>query len=359
VATRDYYNVLGVDRRASHDEIKRAYRELARRWHPDRNQQDAQAETRFKDISEAYRTLSEPERRTRYDRLGPLYTEDGRPPRPEDLNEVVGTVWSNLSLWRRRRGKRGEDLRYTASVSLEEVANGTSKQIEVPRFVRCDTCDGGGADPDGGSEECSVCRGTGRASGPRLFRTSCYHCSGAGRITTKRCPTCDGDGRRGLSDTLLVKVPAGVTTGQKLKISGKGNAGRHGSEEGGDLFVIVSVADHPLFRRRGDDVVVSLPLSFRELCLGAEVDVPTLESSTTIRIPPGSPPGKVLRLSGRGLTKVGRTQRGDLHVELDLELPAGLTQTATSELQAWDDGLPASAHPLRVQFDKHVQDRDR
>lgn len=354
MATRDYYNILGVERAATPDEIKKAYRSLARRWHPDHNPADADAEERFKDITEAYRTLSDPDKRTRYDRLGPLYTEDGRPPRPEDLNEVVGTMWNNL--FRRKSAPRGEDLRYTMSVTLEEVASGTEKEIVVPRFVRCRTCGGEGADPEG-RETCEVCRGTGRATGPRLLRSDCYHCEGRGFKVTKTCPDCGGDGKRGVEDALRVKVPAGVATGQKLKVPGKGNAPR-GNGETGDLFVIVSVADHPLFRRRGDDVMLELPLTYAELVLGAEVAVPTLEGRTTIRIPPSSPPGKVLRLAGRGLPHVGRSSRGDLHIQLGLEVPAGLDPAQADALTAWSGALPKAAHPRRATFDTLVEDRE-
>ena len=357
MATRDYYNILGVERSASADEIKRSYRVLARRWHPDRNQQDPEAETRFKDITEAYRTLSDPEKRARYDRMGPLYTEDGRPPRPEDLNEVVGTMWNNL--FRRRPQERGEDLRYTVSVTLEEVASGTEKEIVVPRFVRCRTCSGDGADPDGGKKPCEVCKGSGRASGPRLLRSDCYHCAGKGFTIDKACPSCNGDGRQGLEDILPVRVPQGVATGQKLKVAGKGNAPK-GSGEPGDLFVIVSVAEHPLVRRRGDDVLLELPLTFAELTLGADVTVPTLEGTTTIRIPPGSHPGKVLRLAGRGLPPLGKpesAQRGDLHLQLMLEVPAGLEETQRQQLEAWAAALSPESHPRRAHFDQLVQER--
>ncbi|MBX2799120.1 MAG: DnaJ domain-containing protein [Myxococcales bacterium] len=354
MATRDYYNILGVERGASSDDIKRAYRVLARRWHPDRNQDDADADTRFKDITEAYRTLSDPEKRVRYDRLGPLYTEDGRPPRPEDINEVVGNVWNNI--FRRKKGDRGEDLRYTASLSLEEVATGTDKEVVVPRFVRCATCDGDGADPEGGKETCEVCSGSGRATGPRILSTSCYHCKGKGYNVVQRCSSCGGDGRQGVEDTIRVKVNPGVSTGQKLKVAGKGNAAR-GEGESGDLYVIVSVEDHPLFRRRGDDLLIELPLTFLELTEGADVSVPTLEGTTTIRIPSGSEPGKVLRLAERGLPKLGGTTRGDLHIQLMLEVPADLTPERVAALRDWADQLPPSAHPRRAQFDKLVEDR--
>ena len=353
MATRDLYNILGISKSASPDEVKKAYRSLARRWHPDKNPDDAKAAARFKDINEAYRTLSDPEKRRRYDRLGPLYTEDGRPPKPEDVNEVVSNVFNNI--FGRNKGQKGEDLRYTISLTLEEVAKGIDKEVTVPRFVSCNSCGGDGADPDGGKEKCKVCSGSGKGTG-RLFRTSCYHCGGQGFTVAKRCATCGGDGRKGLEDTLKVKVPKGVATGQKLKVAHKGNASR-GSGDAGDLFVIVSVADHDLFRRRGDDLLVDLPLTFEELALGADVTIPTIEGSTSIRIPAGSAPGKVLRLGGRGLPRLGLGSRGDLHVQLVLEVPTGLSAEQREALRTWSTALPPTAHPRRDVFDRAVEER--
>ncbi|MBW1877311.1 MAG: DnaJ domain-containing protein [Deltaproteobacteria bacterium] len=352
--TPDYYNVLGVSRKATQEDIKKAYRGLAMRWHPDRNPDDQQAEQRFKDITAAYRCLSNPQERGRYDRLGPLYHPDGRPPRPEELNEVVSTAWGNL--FRRRRKKKGEDLRYTVSTSLEEVALGMEKEIVVPRMVRCRNCGGDGANPDGGRKTCEVCGGTGRATGPRLFRNNCFHCDGRGFQVVIPCATCSGEGRHAREDTLKVKVPPGVATGQKLKLAGKGNAPA-GSGPEGDLFVIVSVAEHELFRRRGDDVLVEIPLTFAEVTLGTNLTVPTLEGTTTIRIPPGTAPGRVFRLANRGLPRVGKSRRGDLHLQVVLEVPGDLDEAQRVALGAWAEQLPPSAHPRRAAFVKSLGER--
>jgi len=354
VAIRDYYNVLGVPRNATQDDIKRAYRTLAMRWHPDRNPDDGEAEQHFKDITEAYHTLGDASRRARYDRLGPLYNPDGRPPRPDELNEVFGNMLGNL--FRRKRDQGADDLRYTISLSLEEVATGTDKRIVVPRQVRCRTCGGSGADPNGGQEQCEVCKGSGRATGPRLWRTSCYHCDGRGYTITKPCSACEAEGRVTVEDGIVVKIPAGVATGQKLKLKGKGNSPQ-GSGRDGDLFVIVNVADHDLFRRRGDDVLVELPLTYPEAALGADVDVPTLEGTTTIRVPPGTPPGKILRLAGRGLPRVGRAGRGDLHLQVVLEIPEALDSPQREALDQWGATLATGCHPRRAAFDESVRKR--
>jgi len=355
MAGRDYYNVLGVTRDASPEAIKKAYRALAMRFHPDRNPNDPVAEQRFKDISEAYQVLSDAEQRARYDRLGPLFTANGRPPTPEDMNEAVGTMWSNL-FRRNAKRERGEDLRYTLSVSLEDVVGGITRTIIVPRAVRCARCGGERAEPVDGRAKCERCDGTGRSSGPRLFRSACYHCDGLGYVVVKPCTACSGDGRVQLEDSIAVKVPAGVATGQKLKVTGRGNSPR-GTGPEGDLFVIVSVAEHPIFRRRGDDLLAELPLSFAELTLGADITVPTLEGTTTIRIPSGTEPARIFRLAGRGLPTLGRNQRGDLHLQVHLELPTGLDAHGQSELRRWADALPASTHPRRAAFMAAVQGR--
>lgn len=353
---RDFYNVLGVARNASQDDIKRSYRNLAMKWHPDRNDGDEATVQRFKDVTEAYRVLSDPDRRARYDRLGPLYTENGRPPRPEDLNEVVTGMFGGL--FRRRGAETGEDLRYTVSVTLEEVASGVEREIVVPRRVRCRTCGGDGADPDGGREPCSPCGGTGRSTGPRLFRSDCYHCEGRGFTVKKKCATCDGDGRHPIEDALRVKIPAGVATGTKLKLKGKGDAPR-GSGTEGDLYVIVSVSDHPLFRRRGDDVLVEVPVAFPEAALGADVTVPTLEGTTVIRVPAGTFSGKIFRLAGRGLPHVGRSGRGDLHLQVFLEVPEGLSPEQREALEAWARTVPTTHTPRRQAFDQALRERKK
>lgn len=354
VAHRDYYNVLGVQRSAGQDDIKRAYRQMAMRFHPDRNPGDPEAEQHFKDVSEAYRVLSAPEERARYDRLGPLYNSEGRPPTPDDLNEVVGSMWKNL--FGRRRKEPGENLRYTISASLEEVARGTERSIVVPRQVRCTTCDGHGA-TTAGRIVCSACAGSGRSSGARLFRTSCYHCEGRGYTVGTPCADCSGDGRHGQEDSITVKVPAGVATGQKLKLTRKGNEARDQGAGSGDLFVIVNVAEHSLFTRRGDDLLVDVPLTFLEATAGSDVPVPTLEGSTVIRIPPGTPHGKIFRLQGRGLPRVGRTARGDLHLQVMLEIPDQLSEAEQLTLAAWARALPDTRHPQRAAFDRAVQER--
>ena len=296
----DYYNVLGLKRDATPDEIKKAYRHLALQYHPDRNPDDTEAARRFREATEAYETLSDAEKRLRYDRLGPLYTPSGRPPTPEEMGELLSDTLGGL-FRRRKRAESGEDLRYTLSISLEECASGMVEQVEFPREIRCKRCGGGGADPDKGRRECASCDGSGRTQTRRLFRHQCARCDGLGYIVIKHCERCEATGRQGSQERLKVKVPAGVANGQKLKIAGRGNEGLRGGQSG-DLYVVVQVSDHALFQRRGSDLVCELPLTFSELALGAEVVVPTLEGKTTIRVPAATMPGKLLKLSGKYCT---------------------------------------------------------
>ncbi|MCB9681478.1 MAG: DnaJ domain-containing protein [Alphaproteobacteria bacterium] len=350
---RDYYNVLGVPRDAGGDEIKKAYRRLAMRWHPDKNAGDVTAEIRFKHVNEAYRVLSDLDERARYDRLGPLYQPDGQPPSPDDVTAVVQRMWGNL--FGRRKTQPGEDLRYTLSVTLEEVASGVTREIVVPRQVRCGDCKGLGARRDG-RETCPICHGSGRSTGARLFRTDCYHCRGQGFVVLAACPTCHGDGRLGREDTLMVKVPPGVATGNKLRLADKGNEPA-GDGPNGELLVVIDVAEHPLFRRRGDDVLVDLPVSYRQVVLGADVTVPTLDGSTVIRIPAGTPSGRVFRLPGRGLPRFHKPGAGDLHLETVVEIPDTLTDAERARLLAWDDTLPPDRHPRKAAFVRGLEER--
>jgi molecular chaperone DnaJ len=352
LAYRDLYNVLGIERTASQDEVKKAYRRLALQWHPDRTNNDPDAAARFKEVSFAYKVLSDAEERAKYDRLGPLYTADGRPPRPEDLNETLSGV---VGRWFGRKAhKKGEDLKYTLTLSLEEVAAGSQRKVVVPRRARCRTCGGDGAAP-GGKQPCNVCDGSGRSKGV-LLRGDCFHCDGRGFTVKSACASCDGDGRTPTDDEIQVTVPLGVATGQKLRVAGKGNA-PVGSGPEGDLLIVINVADHPLFVRRGEDLVVEMPTTFAELALGAEVTIPTLDGSTTIRIPPGTPPGRIFRLSGRGLPRAGRSGRGDLHVQVALEVPEGLSPVSQADLERWVKSLPHEAHPRRRTFDDAVRAR--
>jgi molecular chaperone DnaJ len=355
VAYRDYYNILAVSKRATQVEIKQAYRELARQWHPDRNPGNPGIEGKFKELNEAYATLGDPDQRARYDRLGPLYTENGRPPRPEEVNAALGGLVGRL-FRRKKAPPKGGTLRYTLSIDLEDTLSGVQHILTIPRKKKCGLCKGDGADPDGGRHTCSTCGGSGFSKTSRLFKASCYHCSGKGFQTSKPCPECQGDGVLGQEDQLKVSVPPGVATGQKLRLQGQGDASK-GTGEAGDLLVIVSVREHALFRRRGQDLLVDMPLTFSEITNGCEMKVPTLDGHTTIRIPSGTRPGHVFRLSGKGLPSATQRGRGDLHLTAQLEVPQGLSPTQKQQLSQFFDSLPAQSHPNRVSYAASLRER--
>ncbi len=348
---RDYYAVLGVKRTASTDEVKRAFRQLALEYHPDRNPGSERAEARFREIVEAYETLSDPVRRARYDRLGPLYRPDGRPPTPDDIAEMVQDALGGL-FGRKRGRERGADLRATLTITLEEAAAGVEREITVERRVVCRRCDGTGAPADA-RQTCPSCGGSGKAATRRLFRTSCPRCDGRGFVATRKCSRCQGDGRVREEETLRIHLPAGVASGQKLRVRDKGDVPDGGGKPG-DLYVIVQVAEHPLFQRRGADLLCEAPLLWHEAALGAELIVPTLEGTTRIRVPPGTASGHVFRLAGRGLPRLDgrkRGSRGDLHVQVFVEVPARLDAEARRAAESLARALPAGAHPRRAAWD--------
>lgn len=358
MARRDYYTVLGVSRTASADEIRRAFRQLALKYHPDRNPGDADAERKFREVAEAWDTLGDPEKRQRYDTLGPLYTPSGRPPSPDELNEVLRDAFNGLFRRRRPEGP-GEDLKYTLVLSLEDAAKGVERSLTVGRTVRCRDCDGSG-DAREGRTPCAVCGGSGKSAARRLFRTECPQCDGKGYKPTARCERCGGEKRHPQEETLKVKVPPGVATGQKLKLRGKGNdpVPVVGVSPGpaGDLYVIVNVEEHPLFRRRGPDLLCEVPITYAEAALGAELVVPTLDGTTTIRVPPGTQPGKSFRLAGRGMPGDGGA-KGDLHVRVQVEVPATLDEEARRLLQAFAERTGTGGHPARKAYHDAVRGR--
>lgn len=354
---RDYYAVLGVAPDASPDDLKKAFRALALKYHPDRNPDDPDAEVRFRELAEAWQVLGDPDERRKYDRMGPLYRVDGKPPNPDDINAFVAEALGGL-FRRKGRGTKGEDLRYTLTLTLEEVARGGTRVLQLMRRVSCTRCHGSGGEPEGGLAECARCNGTGKTPGRRLFRTECPHCDGKGKVVVKRCKKCDGAGVLDEQEAIRVRIPPGVAAGQKLKVRKKGNMGRSGGEPG-DLFVLVAVAEHALFRRRGQDLLCEVPITLPEAALGADIEVPTIDGATTIRIPPGTPGGKVFRLAGRGLPSQGGRPRGDLHLKVVVEVPTDLHADARAALQRLATSLDDRAHPHRNRYREALTDHRR
>lgn len=336
----DPYRVLGIERGATPDEIKRAFRHLALRYHPDRNPNDPSAEQRFKEVTRAYELLSDPVRRFQYDRLG--FTGDragGRTPPWDadgaDLREVFDRLMNEAFGSNPFKGRsKGEDLRYSISVRLEEVARGTSRELAYERFVTCTRCGGSGADGMADKVVCDACGGTGEARKRGLLQigSRCRACRGEGYVAAEGCPGCGGQGRVRKRASVRVKVPSGVESGQRLKVRDMGNAGPRKSATG-DLYVMVDVEEHRYFQRDGRHVYCRLPVTFTDLALGAELSVPTLHQGAVIRVPPGTQPDQVLTLKGLGLPGPRGGRPGDQRVRVVLEIPRDLDPAARETLR--------------------------
>jgi len=351
---RDYYEVLGVARDATEDEIKKAYRRLAMQYHPDRNPGDKVAEEKFKEASEAYAVLSDPEKRAQYDRYGTVgapagFADPGFGTLFEDLFEGF---FSTGPRTRRTRAVRGEDLQYELTISLEDAARGLETKIQVPRLELCVRCGGHGLEPGTRREVCDVCRGRGEVRLTQGFLTvarTCPRCHGEGQIVRHPCEACGGEGRVRTTRVLGVRIPAGIEDGMQVRLSGEGSAGLFGGPPG-DLYVLVRIRPHELFTRRGADLHCDLPVTFPQLALGAEVEVPTLEGLAKLRIPPGSQPGQVLKLRGKGMPRLRERGYGDACYRLVLEVPQKLTPRQREALEAFEAASRGQPGPLLAAF---------
>lgn len=354
---RDYYEVLGVDRQATDGQIKSAYRKLALKYHPDRNPGDHKAEETFKEAAEAYSVLADPQKRGMYDRFGHAGVNAGAgaggfdPTIFADFSDIFAGLGDMFGFGdilgggRRRRGgpQRGSDLRYDLEITFEESAEGTETSIIVPREETCETCSGSGAAPGTQPETCSQCRGTGQLRYQQGFLTvarPCSTCRGTGRMIAKPCATCHGAGRTARERKLTVKIPAGIATGQQMRLSGEGEHGLAGGPPG-DLYVVVHVQEHPFFHREGDDLYCELPINFPTLALGGAVKVPTLDEREDLSIPAGTQPGARFRLRGKGMPNVSGRGRGDLHVIARAAVPKKLTKEQKQILEQLAATMPA------------------
>jgi molecular chaperone DnaJ len=348
--TKDYYDILGVGRDASGDEIKRAYRSLARTHHPDVAANKAEAEHRFKEINEAYEVLSDPNKRAQYDRFGVAgngapgdfgFGDFGGAGGFGDIFDMFfGNVRANAGA-RRNGPQRGSDLRYDLEITLEEAFAGTTKEIGFNHLAQCDTCKGTGAQPGTLVSACDRCAGSGVESvmrqtplGRIVTQSSCAKCHGEGHIVDSPCEACAGRGRREIERRLTVKVPAGVDDGSRIRITGNGEAGIRGGPAG-DLYVYLSIAQHPYFRRDGLDTQIDLPISFPQAALGAVVSVPSLEGELQLTIAPGTQPGSISRLRGHGMPSVRGTQRGDHVVTLHVVVPTKMNKRQRELLEEY------------------------
>jgi molecular chaperone DnaJ len=360
VSKRDYYDVLGVDRQATEQQIKSAYRKLALKYHPDRNPGDTKAEETFKEAAEAYAVLADAQKRSMYDRFGHAGVNASGagaagfdPTIFADFSDIFSGLGDMFGFGdilgggRRRRGgpQRGSDLRYDLEITFEESAEGTETSIVVPREETCETCGGNGAAPGTSPETCAQCRGTGQLRYQQGFLTvarPCSNCRGTGRTIAKPCSTCRGAGRISRERKLTVKIPAGIATGQQLRLSGEGEHGLLGGPPG-DLYVVVHVQEHPFFHREGDDLYCELPINFPTLALGGTVKVPTLDEREDVAIPAGTQPGARFRLRGKGMPNVSGRGRGDLHVIARAAVPKKLTREQKQILEQLAQTMPAQA----------------
>ena len=352
---RDYYEVLGVAAGAAETDIKKAYRQLALQYHPDRNPGDRQAEDRFKEISEAYAVLSDPDKRAHYDRFGTAPAAGGGADSGfgslfEDLFE---NFFSGGGRGRRGRGMRGEDLQYELKITMEEVATGLETKIQIPRLERCETCSGSGAEPGTRPVTCETCHGRGEVRMSHGFLTvarPCPRCQGEGVVNRSPCGTCRGEGRQRTERLLSIKIPAGIEDGMQLRVSGEGSGGL-GAGPPGDLYVLVRVREHALFARSGNDLYCDLPVSFAQLALGAEVDVPVLGDGTArLKIAAGTQPNDVVRLRGRGLPRLRERGLGDACYRVVLEVPKKLNARQREALETFEAASKDQRGPLSSAF---------
>jgi len=349
---RDYYEILGVTRSSGADEIKKAYRKLALKYHPDRNPGSKEAEDQFKEAAEAYEVLGDPEKRRRYDQFGHEGVRGTNFREFTDINDIFSTfgdifggglgggifdeVFGSGQRGRRRSGTKqegtpGSDLRVTLHLTLEEIATGVEKKIKVKRQKQCDTCKGAGSQPGTHKTTCPECHGSGEIRqvsrsvfGQFVNITACVYCGGEGRIIKSPCATCGGEGRIHGESTIKVNVPAGVSEGNYIPLRGQGNAGRRGGEAG-DLLVLIAEEQHPHFQRNGDDIVYNLWVSFPLATLGGEVEIPTLNGKAKLTVEPGTPAGRALRMRDRGIPHLNSHGRGDQLVRVNIWVPKRLS----------------------------------
>src|SRR5471032_1579175 len=354
---RCYYEVLGVQKGADGALLKSSYRKMAMECHPDRNPGDHTAEVRFKEISEAYDILKDDQKRAAYDRFGHAAFEAGMGARAGaggfdfagSFSDVFEDFFGDLMGGRKaRRGNRGQDLRYNLQISLEEAFRGRAAEIEVPSAVACETCNGSGAEAGHSAETCPTCAGHGKVRATQGFFTierSCTTCRGTGKIIRHPCKTCRGAGMVEKDRILNVDVPPGVEEGTRIRLSGEGAAGVGGGPAG-DLYIFLSVAEHPIFQRDGHDLHCRAPVSFVAAAMGGSIEVPTLDGGRAkVAIPEGTQPGRQFRLKGKGMPVLRSAQKGDLYVELAVETPVKLTKRQKELLREFDAESQAGTHP--------------
>ncbi len=351
MSKRDYYEVLGVERNATEAELKKAFKRLAMKFHPDRNPDDKEAEAKFKEAKEAYDILSDAQKRAAYDQFGHAGIEGagmggagGAGFGGGSFSDIFGDVFGDIfggGGRGRSRVFRGADLRYNLELSLEEAVAGTSVKIRVPTLATCETCNGSGAKKGTSPTTCPTCHGHGQVRMQQGFfslQQTCPRCQGTGKVIADPCPTCRGHGRVEKQKTLSVKVPAGVDTGDRIRLAGEGEPGENGGPPG-DLYVQVHVKAHPIFQRDGSDLYCEVPISFVTATLGGELDVPTLDGRVKLKVPAETQSGKMFRLRGKGVKSVRGNQVGDLMCRVEVETPVNLTERQKDILREFDSSM--------------------
>jgi molecular chaperone DnaJ len=369
MAKRDYYEVLEVSREVSFEEIKKTYRKLAVKHHPDKNPGDHAAEEKFKELGEAYEILSDPDKRAAYDQHGHAAFDPRHRARnsaggfhdPFDIFREVfggaagGNIFENLFGGQQSDPsgpQRGDDLRFDLEISLEEAALGCEKEISVTKLDKCETCHGSGAEHGSKLKTCATCGGRGQvlmSRGIFSIAQTCPHCKGAGRILEKPCKTCHGNGKHQRSSKIKLRIPPGVDAGSRLRSSGNGEAGFRGGPSG-DLYVVLHVKEHEIFKRDGDDLICEMPVSFVQAALGTEIEVPTLEGKAVVKIPAGTQPNAVFRIKGKGVKNLQGYGHGDLHVRVQVEVPTRLNHEQKAKLQEFAALCDGKEAPLAQGF---------
>lgn len=356
VIKADYYEVLGVSRECNDQELKTAYRKLAMQHHPDRNPDDPSAEEKFKEASEAYQVLSDPDKRAAYDRYGHAGVSaagNGNPfVNAQDLGDIFGDFFGEMFNMggngrRASRVQRGRDLRYDLSIEFEEAVFGKETELKVRRLEVCGDCHGAGTASGRGPATCPQCQGRGQVRYQQGFFSiarTCNACGGTGSVITEPCSTCRGDGRIERQRTINVKIPAGVEEGTRIRYQGEGEAGRFGGPAG-DLYIVLSVKPHEVFEREGNDLHFVLPISFPQAALGAEVTIPTLDAETKLKIPEGTQSGKEFRVRGKGVPYLNEHGRGDLIVQVAVQTPNKLTKAQREMVRQLGETLDAENTP--------------
>jgi molecular chaperone DnaJ len=367
---RDYYDVLGVSRGASDQEIKSAYRKLALQYHPDRNPGNQEAEEKFKEAAEAYSILSDAQKRASYDRFGHAGVSGAGggfggfdPSVFSDFSDILGDIFGFGDFFgggrRGARAQRGADLRYDLDLTFEDAAFGTTTKIKVPRHETCAECNGNGAQKGSGPTSCPTCNGYGQVRFQQGFFSitrTCGQCHGTGQIIKNRCTVCHGEGRVVHEKTLELKIPAGVDHGSKLRISSEGDAGGKGGPAG-DLYVVLNVQEHEFFERREHDLYCHVPVNFAQAALGTQIMIPTLEAGEEkLSVPAGTQTGSTFRIKGRGVSKRGGSARGDLYVTLDVVIPTKLTREQKDLLAKLAPMLETENKPIKKKILERVKE---